>query len=186
MKRVSCLIVASLLSAALPAAAAPPPNTAPEKIAPSRAAFAAFNRLDRDGKGWLTAQDWAQARPRDVFTMMDRNGEGMITRKEFLGSAGGGDRAAAFARLDRGHKNELSLADLQRGWSPSLFVTLSGGKGYLTAADLVPGLPNTAPPPTVQVAQEAPAAPNGNVCWFPVFNRHDHWLMIFPFSGKCS
>jgi hypothetical protein len=176
-----------ILSIPLQATAAPrPPNEQGRKL------MAWMALVDRDGKGYVTEDDFLRGRPfaGRLFSVLDRNRDGVLDRKEFVSIQDGGLRKAVFARLDRKHHGKLTQADFARGWGPEMFLALSHGRNELTAGDIQQGFPTTVVrPPQPQQPVEATAQPTrriaGGACWVPLLADGKHVAMIFPWQPLC-
>jgi hypothetical protein len=175
----------AVLLAAGPAMAAPNPVAVA-----NRKAYAAIAVFDRNGKGYVSLDDFLRGRGMAgrVFGALDLDGNGTIERAEFLRGGGGASRAATFARLDRKKTGHVTQAELVANWNKGLFDALSHGSGFLTAGDLRPGLSRlvsapAAPPPRIETT--AATAPSYRWCWIPITGKGGSWQMIFPWQFGC-
>jgi Ca2+-binding EF-hand superfamily protein len=98
----------------------------------------AFKRLDRDGDGVITPEEFAQAAEERVRAL-DGNGDGAISREEFLVFH---ERAAAerihraIDRLDTNRNGMLEAGEVQHE-SPRLLRCDTDGDGVLTRPELI-------------------------------------------------
>ena len=164
----------------LATAASLPANPAARRV------MAAINRLDADGKGYASEDDFLRGRAfaGTLFSALDANGDGAVDPAEF-GVRRDARRAAVFHRLDKKHNRRLTFREFRRGWDPELFTALADQSGRLTAAGLRPGMsegqatPRRAAPPALN--RTIPPPPS--VTWPALIGRPGRWALFFPWNG---
>lgn len=177
IRRLTICLLALIPS--LPAVAEIPPNPAARRVT------AAINRLDGDGKGFVSRDDFLRGRAfaGGLFSALDGNADGVVDAREF-GARRNARRAAAFRRLDRRQCGRLTFSAFRRAWDGRLFDALADPRGRLTAADLRLGMAGMRergeppPPPPPPLTLRPPANPG----WPPLIGRPDRWALFLPWG----
>ncbi len=166
IKRTALALVIAM-AALTPAIAAMPPDSQGQQ------ALAVINRLDSEGKGWISAEQFERGRAyaMQVFDVLDANGDGVLSPEEF-GSLRDPRRAAEFGRLDLRNQGRVTRESFLLGWNRDLYDALAHGRGQLTAGDLRPGMDSAVyqPPAPAQNAAAPPPPTSTGPCWIPLNN----------------